>query len=231
MSDRKIVAGYVRVSGDSQTDEHGPERQAREIERFCRSRGWVACIYFDTFTGTEADRPQWGEMVSWMRESGVSIVVCESLHRVARKGAVQDVLLTNLGMMGASLWSCDSGQDEVAQYSEENPMSRAMVQMKAVFNELDRLQIVSKLKKAREAKRQVIGHCGGNRPYGAWPDEQDTLQIMLQMHQMGLRASEIADRLNEQGHRPRQAREWHRNQVRSAIQNAEKSQRILREYA
>lgn len=226
-----IVAGYIRVSGDSQTDEHGPERQALEIERFCRSRGWVAAIYFDTFTGTEADRPQWNEMVAWMRESGVSIVVCESLHRVARKGAVQDVLLTNLGMMGASLWACDSGQDEVAQYSEENPMSRAMVQMKAVFNELDRLQIVSKLKKARNAKKAAIGHCGGRRPYGAWPNERETLRLILELHESGYGNQEIADRLNSEGVKPRQASAWHRNQVRNAIKNAGKAEKIILEYA
>lgn len=226
-----IVAGYIRVSGDSQTDEHGPERQAAEIERFCRARGWVAALYFDTFTGTDTSRPQWDEMIAWMRESGVTTIVCESLHRLARKGSVQDVLLTNIGCMGGSLWACDSGQDEVAQYSEDNPMARAMVQMKGVFNELDRNQIVHKLKTARNAKKAVIGHCGGRRPYGAWPSERETLRLILDLHEVGYGNQEIADRLNEDGKRPRTAASWHRNQVRNAIKNAGKAERILEEYA
>jgi len=49
---------------------------------------------------------------------------------------------------------------------QADPMMKAMVQMQAVFAELDKSLLVRKLKKARRLKKQRNGHCEGRKPFG-----------------------------------------------------------------
>ncbi len=57
---QKRVVAYVRVS----TTEQSTEVQRREIEDYCKARGWrIPAFYEDKKSGTSADRPSFKQLI------------------------------------------------------------------------------------------------------------------------------------------------------------------------
>jgi len=211
---RKEAFAYLRVSSRGQRDGHGFERQRQEIERYCRRAGYrIAGIYQDAHTGTASvfKRPGFSDLLAAMGAEG-GVIVVERFDRLARSVVEGEQAVIALANYQISIICVDTGENITEAY-EADPMRKAMMQMKAVFSELEKSTIVKKLRVAREAKRQQVGRCEGALPFGAYKDEVPTLRYIrkLRRRRKGLPrwgARRIAAALNDEGYPTRSGRPW-----------------------
>src|ERR1700678_986646 len=172
------VFAYLRVSSNGQVKGHGFQRQEETISGFASENGYTVVETFrDAFTGTEADRPEFNRMVATILGNGVRLILVESLDRLARDVMVQSLLLAKLAQHGITLINCVTGEDVTGSMSED-PMRKALIQIQSVFSELEKSRLVSKLRRAREAKKQATGKCEGRKAFGEKGGEHEIIELM-----------------------------------------------------
>jgi DNA invertase Pin-like site-specific DNA recombinase len=201
---------------------HGFDRQAETIAAWAAANGSIVQATFrDAHTGTEADRPEFNRMLAEIVGDGVRTILVESLDRLARDVMVQSLLLSKLAEHKIALISCVTGEDVTAGMSED-PMRKAMIQIQSVFSELEKSRLVSKLRRAREAKRQKTGRCEGRKPFGEKPGEREAIELMrfLRRKRAGKRMSfaKIARELNRRKIPTRADAVWHTTTVKNILQ-------------
>lgn len=215
------VFAYLRVSSNGQVKGHGFQRQAETISRFAAENGYTIKETFrDAFTGTEADRPEFNRMVATILGNGVRTIFVESLDRLARDVMVQSLLLAKLAQHNITLINCVTGEDVTASMSED-PMRKALIQIQSVFSELEKSRLVSKLRRAREAKKEATGKCEGRKAFGEKEGEAETLELMrsLRRKREGKRMSfaKIAAELNARNVPTRTGARWHTTTVQNIL--------------
>ena len=154
--------------------------------------------------------------------NGCQTIVVESMDRFARDLTVQIALTAALRAQGIALISASTGQDITADV-ENNPMAEALILMQGVFSQLEKRNLVSKLRKSRDAVRARGVQCEGTRPFGTVDGEQDTLKRMKELRRKprgGKRRScgVIARILEEEGRKTRSGRPWNRGCVHAILQ-------------
>lgn len=223
--------GYLRCSGRSQLDGDTWQRQDDAIVSCAGQK----CLTLDRSFREEAvpgkteedHRPAFQEMVAAMLREGVKVVIVESLDRLARGYAIQEQLITYLASKGLTLIAANTGEDITAAMMGD-PMKRALVQMQAVFAELDKNLIVAKLRKARERKRSNFGRAEGRKPFGYMsggsrsadipnPAEYPVLKVIHDMQAEGLSAEIIASRLNLLLLNSRTGKPWRASVIRKIL--------------
>ena len=118
-------------------------------------------VFEEVITGTTADRPIFSDMLGRMAETGISSFVIESQSRLGRDLLVNLHLISSCKKLGISIIDAATGDDLTKL---EDPMMVAMHQISCVFAQLDKSMIVSKLKKARDAKSKELGRrCEGRK--------------------------------------------------------------------
>ena len=215
---------YLRVSGKGQMSGHGFDRQAETINIYAAEHGYIVEQAFrDAFTGTEADRPEFNKMVAAILTDGVRTILVESLDRLARDVMVQSLLLSKLAQHEIALVNCVTGEDVTASLSDD-PMRKALIQIQSVFSELEKSRLVSKLRRAREAKKRETGKCEGRKAFGEKPGEHQVVELMrlLRRKRSGKRMSfaRIAAELNQRGISTRTGTVWHTTTVKNILQRA-----------
>jgi site-specific DNA recombinase len=215
------VFAYLRVSSQGQVKGHGFERQGETISQFARENGYEVLETFrDAFTGTEADRPEFNRMVGSILGNGVHTILVESLDRLARDVMVQSLLLSKLAQHGITLIDCVTGEDVTTAMSED-PMRKALIQIQSVFSELEKSRLVSKLRRAREAKKEATGKCEGRKAFGEKDGESEVLELMrsLRRKRDGKRMSfvRIAEELNSRKVPTRTGAQWHTTTVANIL--------------
>jgi DNA invertase Pin-like site-specific DNA recombinase len=124
------------------------------------------------------------------------------------------------------VFSVDGG--EVHEDDPDDPMRTAMRQMRGVFAQLDRGQVVKRLRDGRKAKaasgRKAVGaYAYGTRGHGtgrerdavADPVEAVAVRRIVELRQAGESYRTIAAALDAEGHRPRRAEQWSPMAVRN----------------
>jgi len=218
----KSAFAYLRVSGKSQLDGHGMDRQEDMIRRYARKAGYkIAGVYKEmAVSGTlgEEDRPAFQEMVTDMLRNGVRVVIVEGLDRLAREFRIQEALLVYLASKGIELVSART-EENVTEAFQADPMRKALVQIQGVFAELEKELLVKKLRKAREKVRKEKGKCEGAKGYLEVAPElvEEIRRLRRKPRGSGKRMSfqAIADHLNAQGKRSRRGLPFTRQSVAS----------------
>ncbi|MES9995856.1 recombinase family protein [Desulfovibrio aminophilus] len=202
--------GYVRVSGKGQVEGDGFRRQEAEIQAFAQANGYeVVHVYREegvSGVGNDANRPAFQEMMTAILRNGVRVVIVEGLDRLAREYHSQELLITYLASKGVALLVART-RENVTEGFLADAMRRAMVQMQAVFSELEKNMLVKKLRQARDMRRADTGKCEGRHAY-----THETLPEALREALEAIRAmrrtkpgqkrksfAEIASVLNAQG--------------------------------
>lgn len=209
MSDSNFkVFGYVRVSGKSQVDGDGPERQSAAILKFCQQHelGLVYTAQELAVSGTVEglDRPALNNLLHLLdgiREEhpgAVLGIVVERLDRLARDLMVSEALLGELRRRGIKLFAADQGALIDLATNDGDPMRKAIRQIMGVMAELDKSMLVKKLSEARKRKREATGRCEGAKPFGHKPTEAPILRYMLQLRETGNSYQQIANALNDE---------------------------------
>ncbi|WP_319409596.1 recombinase family protein [uncultured Desulfosarcina sp.] len=218
------VYGYLRVSGKSQIDGLGFDRQEEAVRAYCERNGCeLVKVFKEQVSGTvdEMHRQEFASMVSAILKNGVDTIIVESLDRLAREYRIQEQLLIYLASKGITLIVASTGEN-VTEAITADPMRKAMVQMQGVFAELDKSLLVKKLRKARDRKRQETGRCEGPKPF--YPNSDVVKEIRrLRRRKKGtkqLTFDQVADRLNEQGFRSAKGQPFNSGSVRAILHRA-----------
>ncbi|HKD79716.1 MAG TPA: recombinase family protein [Candidatus Angelobacter sp.] len=208
----KSAVGYLRVSTIGQLDGNGFDRQRQAIDNFATSNETTILEVFEErgISGKTdgEDRPAFQQMVSFLLSSGCRTVIVEALDRLAREFRVQEQLLIYLASKGISLVAANTGEN-ITEALVSDPMRRALVQIQAVFAELDRNLLVNKLRKARQRVKAATGRCEGRKRFGAFDGEAATLARMCELRAQGRSLETIAITLDREGCRPRSGSRWY----------------------
>ena len=219
---KKEAVAYCRVSSKGQQkDGTGLDRQKEIITTFAKRKGYKLIeVYKEAMTGTDANRPEFAQMLADLLSNGCRMIIVERLDRLARDLGVQLQLVGLLCSKGFTLMSADTEQDVTAAFSGD-PMLKAMIQVQGVFSELDKSMLVKKLRKARETKKAKTGRCEGRKPFGYYPDEAKIIKRIKQLYrkprdEKRLGFYQIATILNKEGLPTRSGVPWHGTHI-SAI--------------
>lgn len=152
-------------------------------------------------------------------------MIVENLTRLSRAYVVQDAILVFLAAKNVSLVAADTGEDVTAAFHGD-PMKKAIIQMQAVFSELEKNSLVRKLRSARQRKRIEEGRCEGVKPFGTFPGEPEAIATMrrLRRKQQGkakrMSFSKIAAHLDGAGIPSRSGKPWTGEAVRKILGRA-----------
>ena len=194
------VVSYKRTSSERNRDSHSFSRQNEAINFWAKRNGAeVVNSFEEVFTGTEADRPVFSAMINQMAESGIKTFVVENQTRLGRDLMVNLHLIASCKNMGISIIDASTGDDLTNQ---NDPMSVAMTQICGVFAQLEKSQLVSKLRKARDAKSKSLGKRIEGRKKISLPSE--LIQKIKKLRRKPTNAKRktyqtIADILNNEG--------------------------------
>ena len=225
------VFGYLRVSGKSQVDGDGPERQREAILRFCKSFELSEPVFFseEAVSGTvEAlDRPAFSAMVDSIDKArratpGVEVcIIVERQDRLARDLIVQELLLLECARMKILVYSADQASLSDMASSDIDPTRKMLRQILGVVAEWEKSVIVRKLRAARDRKRAKTGRCEGPLPYGSTPEEKTARDVLVTLHHAGRSYSAIAREANAMCLKTRQGKPWTRGSVYQAVTRRE----------
>ena len=168
------VIGYLRVSGKSQVEGDGPERQRGTINLFCAGHGLtvVDFAFEAAVSGTvEAmERPVFAEVIERIENSNGSIsgIVVERADRLARDLMVSELLLRECRERGIKVFSADRELIDLAS-DQSDPTQVLIRQIMAALAQWEKSQLVLKLKKSRERIRATGRKCEGKRAMNETP--------------------------------------------------------------
>lgn len=233
------VISYLRVSDRHQVTGDGFDRQRDTIERWRRSKDpeptLIQEFLEEGHTGTDFERPVLGELLDYCRgwehqriidagngneDIGPLVVVVERSDRLARDNLVSELILQEFRRLGVRVIDCEADLDLTHDDDPSKVLIRQILQAVAQF---EKSSIVKKLRRARERKKAKTGRCEGQKPFGHYPDEKPTLDVILRMAAEGDTASQIAYVLNQphnlERHRPRRGSRWNRGTVYKIIKS------------
>jgi DNA invertase Pin-like site-specific DNA recombinase len=131
----KRAALYLRVSTDGQTVEN----QRRVLEAVAERRGWaIVATYEDAgISGAKGrdSRPGFNAMLSAATRRRFDVLLFWSIDRLGRSTAMVATALAELEAAGVAIYADKEAVDATT------PHGRAMLQMAAVFGELERAMI------------------------------------------------------------------------------------------
>lgn len=225
------VVGYCRVSTIEQASEGmSLDTQESRIRAWCEAQGaeLVEMIRDEGISGTKllAERPG-GRRIAHLLESrrpSADAVVVVRMDRLGRDAAEQIALLKRFR-------SGKVGMVAIAQQIDlATPHGRAMAQIGAVFNELERALIAERTTEALSELR-AQGRTWNHAPFG-WNAidgylqenfvEQETLDRMRELRDKGLGYLKVANVLNAEGRATKRGGPWQAMSVRSALLSSEK---------
>jgi site-specific DNA recombinase len=218
---------YLRVSGLGQVDGYGFDRQEGTCREYAKANGYeVAGVFQEKGVSgarDETERPAFQEMMSAILANGVKTIIVESMDRLAREYRIQESLLIYLASKGIDLINARTGEN-ITQAVQADPLKKALVQMQGVFAELEKSQLVRRLRKARDkASAEKKGRIEGRKAYGETPEEQKVIQRIRAMRRTrrnrtkGMTLQEICDRLNVEGIPTRLGKRWTPGQVHGIL--------------
>lgn len=229
------VAGYIRVSSESQLDGFGLATQERAIRQWADLNGHqVGFLSADAGVSgaTEAlDRPGLAEVLQAVMGGAVGGIAVARLDRLARSLSVQEATLAMVWRAGGEVFAADHGM--VLRDDIDDPLRTALRQVVGVFSELERRIVTKRLKDGRTAKSSTgkkstgsyaYGYCAGGkgRERDAVPVlvEQEAIETILSLRSQGMSYRAIAEQLSAQGIEPRRASTWSPMTIRGIVLRA-----------
>lgn len=219
------VVGYARVSTDMQADFGlSLDAQQAEVRRYCDERGYaLAEIYIDAgYSAKSTDRPAFQRMVSDIRNGAGSLcaIIVTKLDRLTR--SLRDICTINEDILEPYKINLIAIRDGINTFE---PMSKMLLPFLALIGQIERQNTSERVKAAIKHIHSQGGHYG-KVPFGKMavkdgrltrlidhPDEAPWLAKIFEWYGAGAQPTEIANRLNAAGIKPRSARTWSVNSV------------------
>jgi len=200
---------YCRVSGKGQVDGDGFPRQESAIREYAKAHDFriVGKPFRDGgISGTTEgeDRPEFAKLLTALYSNGVKTIIIERLDRLARDLMVQERIIAELQKQGFTLVSVAE-----PDLCSTDPQRVFIRQIMGAVAQLDKSNIVAKLRGARQRQRAKNGRCEGRKPYGFYEGEATVVDRMKQLRAEGLGFDRIAAKLNTEGFPTRTGARWH----------------------
>jgi DNA invertase Pin-like site-specific DNA recombinase len=204
--------GYIRVSGDSQTDGDGPIRQQDKITKAADTLSInIVRFFFDDGVAGKIEtlnRPAFAD--TWSLLGDVSTVVFEKADRLSRELFVQELAIRDARRFGCTLISADEGNMMASNVDSQDISRKLYRQMLGCISEYDKDSIVLKLRAARQRMRVSTGRCEGQKPYADTLEGQTAIRRIMELRTSGLGFDKIAHCLNAKGVKTkRKGTQWH----------------------
>lgn len=215
---------YLRVSGKSQVEGDGPERQREAINAFCKTHGLGnPGEYFEpAVSGTvEAmDRPQFAAMIveiESLKDESACIVV-ERMDRLARDLIVSEFLLKECRARNIPVYAADQNDLRDMASDGGDPTRVLLRQILGALAQWEKSALVHKLRMARDRKRAETGRCEGPLPFGATPEEASAKRMMVTWRTAGMSFTRIAHEANAVALKTRSGKPWTRGAVYQVLE-------------
>ena len=159
--------GYVRVSGASQSDRDGPQRQRDRIKCFARKHGYDVIETFQDLgvSGTTDldDRLGLAELLDRIDSNGIKTVLIERGDRLARDLVVGEIILAEFRKRDVDVISADGN---VNLTENDDPTSALTRQIINAIGEYERKVLCLRMQAARNRIRKAGGRAEGVAGYG-----------------------------------------------------------------
>ena len=225
----KRAFGYCRVShpGQAADDRDGIPRQKDAIRKYAGANDIRIVRWFeDSVTGKKDldNRPALQELMAALHADGTKLVMVEKLDRLARDLMIQESIIADLQRNGFELVSVVE-----PDLCSNDPTRKLMRQILGAFNEYEATMIALKLRGARiRAAAKNPNYREGRKPFGFRPGEQETVARVLELRGKGVTLAAIAQKLTNEGRRPRKGEKWHEKQILRIVNRAKKGGTLLR---
>jgi len=223
------VAGYIRVSDESQVEGYSLQAQRREIARYCQNHeGDLVRVYADEGVSAHTDRiekrPELTRLLEDARHRQFDVVVVHTLDRWARNTGVQRQALQILG-------ECDVGFASVTEDLDfTTPIGKMMLTTMGAMSEFfsDQLGVhVSKAQRQRAELGLPVGDISfgyvrsqdSRQPPEISPAEADAVRQVFEKRIQGESHGSIAAWLNERGFQTRTGRMFTEYSIRDMLSN------------
>lgn len=163
------AVAYMRTSSATNVgaDKDSEKRQRAAIELYARDAGYTVApadwFYDAAVSGADAieDRPGFRALLDRIEGNGVLVLLVEDQSRFARDMKAYTVGIALLRERGVKMLACN-GADLTDDTDE---MMEGLLQIMAVFVQIEKKRLVRKLKLARERKKAITGKCGGRKSH------------------------------------------------------------------
>jgi DNA invertase Pin-like site-specific DNA recombinase len=206
------VFGYVRVSGKSQLDGDGFDRQEDAIHAFAASKGWIVKRIFRErgVSGTveSTDREAFAEMLGLCGGVLPTTIVVERADRLARDLVVGELLFRECESAGVEVYSADSGEELV--HASSDPTRVLIRQLMGALAQWEKSALVKKMRLARERIRARGERCEGAKPFSMRDPERFSSVIawIVSARERGDSFHQIAKQLNLGGQKGPHGGRW-----------------------
>lgn len=221
------VFSYLRVSSAGQVRGDGFDRQDTAIGKWLKAnhRTLIARFCEEGVSGTTdlLSRPALSKLLARIADlppGTPAIVLIEKADRLARDLIVSELLLKTFREMGVTVIEAEGGNDLTADTG--NPTATLVRQLLAAVAEFEKSSLVLKLRAARERKKKETGRCGGSYPFGHYPGERETLEVIYGYRAERYSSREIAEALNTYGHPSRSGKPWTHGAVAKILKNTKR---------
>ena len=151
----------VGGSGDSL------HRQQEAVQAYAKAARFdiVNEFYDAAVSGADPidERPGFADLLAYIRDDGIKVVLVEDTSRFARDLAVQLAGHGLLKEMGVELIAANSPE----HFRDETPTAVVVRRILGAVSHLEKAQLVRKLRHARDAKRAGTDRCEGRKPVPA----------------------------------------------------------------
>ncbi len=238
-ANERSVAGYVRVSTDKQADGGGSlEAQREKLELFARLHDLVLVeVFVDAGASAKSlDRPALDQARAALRSGRASGLLVTKLDRLTRSVRDLDALVTEHFASGrSSLISIGENVDT------RSAAGRLVLNVLTSVAQWEREAIgerTSFVMRSKQARGEFIG---GQPPFGFRldaqgdlvpnPEEQRTIDRVIQLRASGLSLAAVALTANAEGHVGRSGRHLAKTQIARIVRSAGHGSRALAEAA
>ena len=181
---------YARVSTVLGQD---PEHQLVPCKQLADGRGLhLKNQYVDFMSGTSDKRKELSKLISDAKRGKFRVVIIYALDRLARDTRFLLNLLHELDSYGVRVISLRESLD----FSSENPISKALVQIIGAVAELERNLISERIKTALAVKKKKAKDLGNGWRCGRKPLSRKTTMAVRQLRSQGHSIRGIAKKLN-----------------------------------
>ena len=154
---------YARVSSEGQIDNTSIDTQLERGKAYAISQGWTLDrIFIDGGeSGKSTDRTHFQEMITYIKENPVDVLLTFKLDRLSRN--LKDLLVfidDNLNPKGIAL------QSVTENFNTQSAEGRLFLQMLGSFAEFERKRINERTMSGKVSTAKRGGWNGGHIPYG-----------------------------------------------------------------
>jgi DNA invertase Pin-like site-specific DNA recombinase len=203
---RTPAIAYLRISSAANVgaDRDSDKRQRKAIEGFAKRAGFdiVAEFYDQAVSGADPiqERAGFSALLDRIEGNGVRTVIVEDASRFARELMVQELGILMLCKREVRVLTANG--DDLTE--SDDPSRKMMRQIAGAFAEYEKARLVSKLRGARERKREAVGKCEGRRALAELHPE--AVKMAKRLHRANPKSGErrslarIAEELAGAGH-------------------------------